>query len=131
MKFIVRTINFAGNPPRRLRCRAVRGTRSRRLGALVVALAVLGAAPRAGAQDSAGYSAVTGIGASLCTFVYAPLKLVYATGGTVVSGLAWMFTLGDTQVAGPILRGAVGGDYVVTPSHLEGSRSLHFDGRRF
>lgn len=109
----------------------MRGARSRRLGALVVALALLGAARPAAAEDSAAYSAVTGVGAALCTFVYTPLKLVYATGGTVVSGLAWMFTLGDTKVAGPILRGAVGGDYVVTPAHLEGSRSLHFDGRRF
>jgi len=131
MKFIVRPIIFAGHLARRLRWGAVRGARSYRFAALVVALALLGAAPRASAEDSVGYSAVTGIGASLCTFVYSPLKLVYATGGTVVSGLAWIFTLGDTEVAGPILRGAVRGDYVVTPSHLEGSRSLHFDGRRF
>jgi hypothetical protein len=108
----------------------VRGGSSRRLAALVAALALLGLAPAAAAEDSTAYTAVTGMGASLATFVYTPLKLVYAVGGTVVSGLAWIFTLGDTSVAGPILRGAVTGDYVVTPANLEGRRSLRFDGRR-
>lgn len=108
----------------------MRGGSSRRLAALVAALALLLLAPAAAAEDSTAYTAVTGVGASLATLVYAPFKLVYAAGGTVVSGLAWVFTLGDTSIAGPILRGAVTGDYVVTPAHLEGRRSLHFDGRR-
>ncbi len=51
----------------------MRGAHSRRLGALVAALAVLVAALPAAAEDSTAYTAVTGIGASLCTFVYAPL----------------------------------------------------------
>jgi hypothetical protein len=131
MEFIVRTIIFAGNGLPPLPCGAVRGWRTRRLGALLVAVVWLGPAAVARAEDSTAYTGVTGAAAALCTLVYAPLKLVYATGGTLVSGLAWIFTLGDTQVAGPIARGALRGDYVVTPAQLEGREALHFDGRRF
>jgi hypothetical protein len=71
---------------------------------------------------------VVGVGAALCTLVYSPVKVVYATGGLVVSGLAWLWTLGDGDIAGSIFRSSVGGDYVVTPSHLEGERDLRFRG---
>jgi hypothetical protein len=109
------------------------GLRLRRLGALLIALALL-AAPLPGLaqeRESAAYSGLTGVGAALCTLVYAPLKVAYAIGGTVISGFAWAWTLGDTDVSGPILRSAVRGDYVVTPSHLEGRRDLHFVGSQY
>ena len=102
----------------------------RRLGALLVALVVL-SAPLPGLAEeteSAAYTGLTGVGAALCTLVYSPLKVAYALGGTVISGFAWVWTLGDTDVAGPILRSAVLGDYVVAPAHLEGRRGLQFVG---
>jgi hypothetical protein len=77
---------------------------------------------------STGYNAVTGLGSTLCTLVYTPLKIVYAAGGSLVSGLAWMWTLGDKEIAGPILYTSVRGDYVVTPGNLEGRDELHFVG---
>ena len=101
---------------------------------MAVAVLTGSAAQPAGAQESdesTGYSAVTGIGAALCTVVYVPLKVGYAVGGTVISGLAWLWTLGDTSIAGPILRSAVQGDYVVTPDHLEGYRELKFIGPQY
>ena len=109
------------------------GSRYRRLGALLVALALL-SAPLPGLAEepeSAAYSGLTGVGASLCTLVYAPLKVAYAIGGSVISGFAWAWTLGETAVSGPILRAAVRGDYVVTPAHLEGRRDLHFVGPQY
>jgi hypothetical protein len=110
------------------------GSRFQRLGALLVALALL-SAPLPGLaadrSESAAYSGLTGIGASLCTLVYAPLKVAYAAGGAVISGFAWAWTLGETDVSGPILRAAVRGDYVVTPSHLEGRRDLRFVGPQY
>ncbi|GAG25581.1 unnamed protein product, partial [marine sediment metagenome] len=42
--------------------------------------------------------------------------------------LAWMWTMGDTSIAGPIYRSAVGGTYVVTPSHLDGQTDVEFNG---
>jgi len=110
------------------------GSRFRRLGALLVALALLSTPlPGLAAEppESAAYSGLTGAGAALCTLLYGPLKVAYALGGTVISGLAWAWTLGDTDVSGPILRAAVRGDYVVSPSHLEGRRDLHFVGPQY
>ena len=67
--------------------------------------------------------------AALCTLVYSPIKLTYAAGGLLISGLAWLWTAGDTGVAGPIFTASLRGDYVVTPAHLEGRRPLEFVGR--
>jgi hypothetical protein len=109
------------------------GSCFRGLGALLAALALL-STPLPGLADepeSAAYSGLTGVGAAICTLVYAPLKVAYALGGSVISGFAWAWTLGEKQVAGPILRSAVRGDYVVTPAHLEGRRDLHFVGRQY
>ena len=111
------------------------GSRFRRLGALLVALALV-TAPLPGVAEEAesesiAYSGLTGAGAALCTLVYSPLKVAYAVGGTVISGFAWAWTLGETDVSGPILRAAVRGDYVVTPEHLEGRRDLNFVGRQY
>ena len=102
-----------------------------RLGALALVL-VLAAVPMSARaeeeEESLAYEGSVGIGAALCTLVYSPVKVAYAAGGLVVSSLAWMWTLGDTSVAGPIYQSAVGGDYVVTPAHLDGQLDLHFNG---
>ena len=82
-------------------------------------------------EPSAAYNAITGIGATVCTLVYTPLKVVYALTGTIISGFAWAWTLGDTDVAGPIFNSSVRGDYVVTPRHLEGRDRLEFVGPKY
>ena len=104
---------------------------TRTLIALQFGIVMLAAAPTARAQqqdESVAFAGVAGVGAAICTLVYSPLKVAYAIGGSVVGGLAWMWTLGDTSIAGPIFRSSVQGDYVVTPSHLTGRRDLHFVG---
>ena len=97
--------------------------------ALAAALALAPAPARAEEEESLLYTGVVGVGSVVCTLVYSPLKVVYAASGLVVSGLAWMWTLGNTDVAGPIFTAAVGGDYVLMPAHLEGRQDLHFTGR--
>ncbi len=79
--------------------------------------------------DGVGKAAGLGIGAVLCSLIYGPTKLVYAGLGTVVAGGAWALSAGDPAVASPILNAAVRGDYVITPAHLEGRKSLEFVGR--
>ncbi len=111
----------------------MRGRRSsiRILIALQLGIALLAAAPAARAQqedESVAFEGVVGVGAAICTLVYSPLKVAYAITGSVVSGLAWMWTLGDTSISGPIFYSSVRGDYVVTPSHLAGRRELRFLG---
>lgn len=91
-------------------------------------LALGPARARAEDDDSTAYSGLAGIGAVLSTVVYAPLKIGYAVGGTVIGGLAYVWTIGDTAVAGPIFFSAIRGDYVVLPEHLEGRRDLDFVG---
>ena len=106
--------------------------RVQRLRSPLAALVLIGvlAWPAPARAESTAYNAVVGVGSALCTVVYSPLKVAYAASGLVVTGLAFLWTFGDTRVAGPLWRTTVGGDYVVTPSHLEGRRDLRFRGGR-
>lgn len=89
-------------------------------------------APAATAGGSSGLvsSALLGAGAGLCTLVYTPLKIGYAGSGLAVSGLVYLWSVGDSARAGRLVRFVLGGDYVITPDHLKGERPVHFTGRR-
>ena len=71
----------------------------------------------------------TGATAVLANVVYIPAKLLYAAGGGVVAGMAYLFSAGDKEVAKPILDAAIGGDYLVQPEHLAGDKKLVFFGQ--
>lgn len=112
-----------------------RWTGARRASFAIVTTALLG--PGAAlAQDSASQAGPrendTGmdVAAGLASVVYAPAKVAYAIGGSVVAGLAYAASAGDRDVAEPILDASLRGDYLVTPSHLTGERKLEFVGRR-
>lgn len=92
--------------------------------ALAVALATAATPAHANSNDTA-----MGIGSAVCSLVYSPTKLAFAGVGTVVSGLAYLMTGFDSDVARPIFYSAVRGDYVITPAHLEGRRVVEFVGR--
>jgi hypothetical protein len=70
-----------------------------------------------------------GAAAGLTSVVYAPVKVAYAAGGSIVAGLAYVLSGGDKDVAKPIFDASVRGDYVVTPQHMSGERELEFVGR--
>ena len=55
--------------------------------------------------------------------------MVYALGGLIVGGFAWVFSAGDNDVARSVVTPAVRGDYVVTPSNLRGEEELEFIGK--
>ncbi len=108
--------------------------KARRAGALLACLFVLGTGPgQAGAEgasaQSAGAEAGFGILAGLCSLVYAPVKIIYAAGGSLVGGFAWLFSAGDNDVAWAVVSPAIRGDYVVTPGVLRGEDSLEFIGK--
>ena len=93
---------------------------------------VLGAAaPLAVQAETRGAAAHMGLGVAsvVATFVYGPVKVLYALGGTVVSGLGYVFSAGRLDTAQTIFQPAVRGDYVVTPEHLAYERPLCFVGR--
>lgn len=70
-----------------------------------------------------------GVGSVLCTLVYGPAKVLYATLGSITGGLAWALTGGRTDVPREIIQPAVRGDYVVTPEHLTFNQPLMFVGK--
>ena len=80
-------------------------------------------------EQSTGAAAGWGALSALTSLVYAPVKVVYAVGGLVVGGFAWVFSAGDNDVVRTVTTPAVRGDYVVTPEHLRGKRPLEFIGR--
>ncbi len=95
------------------------------VGALVIALQ---AAPvRA---DTGAVEAGTGAAAAVSSLIYGPVKIVYSVLGVVFGGFAWALSGGDTDVMTAVISPAVRGDYVITPSHIRGERSVEFFGRR-
>ena len=94
--------------------------------ALALLLAIWTGAAPAQAETN---DAALGAGAAICSLVYAPTKLAFAGLGTVVSGMAYLMTGFDGDVARPIFYSAVRGDYVITPEHLDGDRAVVFVGR--
>ncbi len=101
--------------------------------ALVLACGLLlAASPVAagsGEDESLGRQGGLGVAAAATTLLYTPLKLAYALTGSVVGGLAWLFSAGDNEVAAPIFSAALRGDYVITPEHLTGRQEIEFFGR--
>jgi hypothetical protein len=107
-----------------------------RVGLFAVALAfgaALSATPVQADESSATQpvdsEAGLGIAAGLVSLVYTPAKVLYALGGGAVAGMAYLASAGDQDVTEPILTPSLRGDYVVTPEHLKGERSLEFFGR--
>ena len=96
--------------------------------ALVASALVMGSASSALADEPKD-ELKTGAGCVLANVVYMPAKVLYAAGGGLVAGAAYLFSAGDKDVAKPILDAAVGGDYVVQPEHIRGDRQLVFIGQ--
>ncbi len=100
--------------------------------AWALATALLWAPPLAtaaqAAEDSLACEGFLGLGSAIASMIYSPIKVVYAVGGTALSAVTLVWTLGDAYVAGSIFKQTVGGDYVVVPAHLRGERKLVFLG---
>ncbi len=109
-----------------------RGALSRGLLAAVLAAGILAAgAPgaRAAEVSEAANEGGLGVAAALASVIYGPTKIVYSLGGAVVSGFAWIFSAGDSEVATTVLTRAVRGTYVITPAALRGETEIEFIGR--
>ncbi len=65
----------------------------------------------------------------LLTAPYGTFKAVYAIGGSIVGGIVWLGTGGNTQTAKSIWGPAITGDYIIRPENLAGQRPLHFVGK--
>ncbi len=81
------------------------------------------------AQDGAA-EAGTGAASAIASLVYGPANICYSLLGVVFGGFAWGLSGGDTEVLNAVVSPAIRGDYVITPSHIRGDRSIEFIGRR-
>lgn len=101
------------------------------LPALIVAVGI-GFAPLQASAETAGpvTNFAYGAGSAIATLFYGPAKVLYAVGGSVIAGCAYLFSGGDGSVASPIIDAAMRGDYVISPDVLRGERELHFIGER-
>jgi hypothetical protein len=94
---------------------------------LVFTLTALAASPALAEKPTKELK--TGASVVLANVVYMPAKVLYAAGGGLVAGAAYLFSAGDKDVAKPILDAAIGGDYLVEPEHLSGDKQLVFFGQ--
>jgi hypothetical protein len=69
-----------------------------------------------------------GAGSVLASCVYSPAKLVYALGGGLTGGMAYLITGGNQDVAQKIWTPSVRGTYVITPDMLKGKEQVQFVG---
>ncbi len=105
--------------------------RRRLLGILFTAVIVAGTAaaePRDAPRGERRYSAGTYVTTALSNIVYLPAKVLLAGTGAVSSGIAYVVSLGNENVARSIWDPSVRGDYVVTPEMIEGGRRVRFVG---
>ncbi len=77
-----------------------------------------GEARAEGAWKEAGL----GVASVLGSVIYSPIKVHYAALGAVTGGVAWVVTGGNAELAREIWEPALGGDYVITPQMLRGSK---------
>lgn len=104
--------------------------RSRSICAALVAAALLtSAAPARADERSMAAEAGLGLASAMLTLIYGPAKMMYALGGTLVGGAAFLLSGGNRAVADSILQASLRGDYVVTPRHLAGDAEWEFIGR--
>lgn len=62
------------------------------------------------------------------TLLYAPVKIVYALGGGIVGGFAYLLSGGSESTAKSIWIPSMMGTYLITPQHLTGERPVRFVG---
>ena len=75
-----------------------------------------------------GHAAIVWVATVATNLFYIPTKFVYAGLGGFVGGLGWILTGADTEAADGIWGPTVRGNWVVTPSMLEGKEEVRFVG---
>ena len=71
-------------------------------------------------QVGIGFSTAVG------NLFYIPAKITYATLGGVAGGAAYIVMRGEHRAAHDIWRNSLRGDYVLTPSMIQGQEPIHF-----
>jgi hypothetical protein len=69
------------------------------------------------------------VGSWLLTIPYCIGKSAFAVAGSVVGGLGYAFSGGNTKTAETIWTTSVYGTYILRPAHLRGEEPIHFLGK--
>jgi hypothetical protein len=92
----------------------------------VVGGAAAGGVESVRADQKRQHSTTTYIATVASNALYVPAKVIFAGVGALTSGLAYIVTFGDRKVSEDIWDSSVYGDYVLTPSMIEGHEPVQF-----
>lgn len=79
-------------------------------------------------QQGTPYGVGMQVASVASTLLYFPCKSVYALGGGIVGGLAYLLSGGSEQTAKSIWVPSMYGTYLIYPEHLTGERPVRFVG---
>jgi hypothetical protein len=82
-------------------------------------------APGTDSSDDTGIK----VASWLLTVPYCAGKTAFAIAGSVVGGLGYAFSGGNSETAQAIWTKSVYGTYILRPTHLRGEESIHFLGK--
>jgi hypothetical protein len=84
------------------------------------------------AEDTkqAGRDAGIGLAAVIANIFYIPAKVGYAAVGGITGGLTYALTGGNLEAAERVWVASGGGDYVLSPQHLQGREKIQFSGTK-
>lgn len=77
-------------------------------------------------NPAAGYA--LGLVSFAASIPYGCVKIAYATLGAIVGGFTYVLTGANADAGGAIWNKSMNGDYVLTPAHLTGKKTIRFFG---
>ncbi len=95
--------------------------------ALLATFALQSSTAWAGDFDG-GHRPMSYVGSAFANVLYFPAKVGFAAVGAVTTGVVYVATLFEKQPANEIWTASVEGDYIVTPSMIEGHEDVDFIG---
>ena len=93
----------------------------------LVLAAILQPQPARAAHTQAGEAGLA-LSAAAANLVYVPVKTLVAVGGLGLGAFTGVLTGGDVRAAYALWVPAVGGTFLLTPAHLDGTRPIEFFG---
>lgn len=96
--------------------------------ALSVCLAPVAGAAEKNNDENLGSNAGLGVASVICSIPYGALKVAFAVLGGVVGSFTYVLSGLDKQAADSVWYTTMGGDYIVTPDHLQGKKDLRVTG---
>jgi hypothetical protein len=100
------------------------------LAMVMVAVLALPAAALATDKRQAGRDASIGLATVVANIFYIPAKVGYAAIGGLTGGLTFALTGGNLDAAESVWVASGGGDYVLSPQHIQGQQRIQFSGTR-